>query len=505
MREAFRTRYGNATALIALLTVECETGTADTYLLPLALASGAQGEALIQRSPSPVIARLFGKTTGVVYDALLDPAFCLAMVDAIRGGRTRMVGNGELLATALPALAPALAAAEPATLPITVVHEEQNNTSVLFGKQLILKVFRRLEEGINPELEIGRYFARTQSFPHVSPLLGSLEFRARRGDPITLAVLQAYVPHEATGWQYSLDELSNYFERVLTPPAPATAPEAVVTPVDLIDQDLPNVMQELAGHYLESARLLGRRIAEMHCALALETDNPDFAPEPFTSLYQRSMYQSLRNRHRRAFDLLRTHAGRLHADEQPLAAEVQAREEEVLQRLRAVMNHKWTGRRMRYHGDFHLGQVLFTGKDFVIIDFEGNPGRSLSDRRGKRSPLRDVATMVRSFHYVMWNALLGKTSGRGQASGVIRAEDRARVERWARLWYLWVSASFLREYVNVARSGNFLPSSTDEIKSVVQLFLLEKAVAELRQELVYRPDWAGIPLRGILEILSQPA
>jgi maltose alpha-D-glucosyltransferase/alpha-amylase len=168
------------------------------------------------------------------------------------------------------------------------------------------------------------------------------------------------------------------------------------------------------------------------------------------------------------------------------------------------MNHKWTGRRTRYHGSFHLGQVLFTGKDFVIIDFEGNPGRSLSDRRGKRSPLRDVASMVRSFHYVTWNALLGKTGGHGQASGVIRPEDRARVERWARLWYLWVSASFLREYVTVARGGSFLPSSTDEIKSVVQLFLLEKAVSELRQELLYRPEWAGIPLRGILEILSQP-
>jgi maltose alpha-D-glucosyltransferase/alpha-amylase len=505
MREGLRTRYGDTTAVVTLLDVEADAGTGDRYLLPLTLAAGAAIEAIVQRKPSPAIARLEGKTTGVVYDALLDPAFCLALIDAIRTPRRRPVGNGELIAAALPALEPALAGLDLPSLPIAAVHEEQNNTSVLFGKELILKVFRRLEEGINPELEMGRYFARTNAFPHVSPLLGSIEFRVRRSEPITLAVLQRYVPHEATAWQYTLDELSNYFERVLTLPSPSTVPVAVVTPVELLGQDLPSVMQELAGHYLESARLMGRRIGEMHSALTLEGDNPDFAPEPYTSLYQRSMYQSLRNLHRRAFDLLRTHAARLPAEDQPLAAEVQAREEEVLQRFRAVMNHKWTGRRMRYHGDFHLGQVLFTGKDFVIIDFEGNPSRSLADRRAKRSPLRDVASMVRSFHYVMWNALLGKTSGRGQASGVIRPEDRAHVERWAKQWYLCVSATFLREYINTARPAGFLPNTTDEIKAVVQLFLLDKAVGELRAELLYRPDWAGIPLRGILEILSQPA
>jgi maltose alpha-D-glucosyltransferase/alpha-amylase len=505
LREAFRTRYGDTAALIALLDVESDAATGDTYLLPLTMATGAQAEALSQRSPSPVIARLEGKTTGVLYDGLLDPAFCAALVDAIRGGRTRAVGNGELIAASLPALAAALGGVAPAAMPIEAIHEEQNNTSVIFGKQLILKVFRHLQEGVNPELEIGRYFARTGSFTHVSPLLGSIEFATRRAEPMTLAVLQGYVPHEATGWQYTLDELSNFFERVLTLPPPETAPDAAITPVELIDRDFPAVIQELAGHYLESARLLGRRTAEMHCALAQDADHPDFAPERYTSLYQRSMYQSLRNLHRRAFDRLRTHAGRLAADEQPLAAEVQAREDEVLQRFRAVMAQKWTGRRTRYHGDFHLGQVLFTGKDFVFIDFEGNPSRSLNDRRGKRSPLRDVASMVRSFHYVMWNALLGKTSGRGQASGVIRPEDRARVERWARLWYLWVSASYLRAYLSAAKLGGFLPGSANEIKAHVGVFLLEKAVVELRQELLYRPDWAGIPLRGILEILSQPA
>ncbi len=391
-------------------------------------------------------------------------------------------------------------------MPIAVHHEEQNNTSIVFGKQLILKVFRRLEEGVNPDLEVGRYFARTKSFSQVSPLLGAIEFCPRRGEPITLAVLQEYVAHEATAWQYTLDELSRYFERVLALPAQAEpAASAALVPHDLIAAEVPGVIQELAGHYLESARLLGRRTAEMHRSLAGDHESPEFAPEMFTSLYQRSVYQSLRNLHRRVLDLLRSRAAGLDDEERALAERVLAHEDEILQRFRMVMSRKWTGLRTRYHGDFHLGQVLFTGKDFVIIDFEGNPSRSLSDRRGKRSPLRDVASMVRSFHYVMWNALLGKHSGRGQTSGVIRPEDLATLQRWGRLWHSWVAATYLREYLEVGRPAGFLPGSAEEIQALLQLFVLEKAISELGQELLYRPDWAGIPLRGILELVSEPA
>jgi maltose alpha-D-glucosyltransferase/alpha-amylase len=505
VREGFRMRYGEAQAIIGLLEVECEAGAVETYLLPLTFAFGAAAKALLESTPSPVVARLQGKATGVLYDALLDPAFSAAMVEAIRAGRTRPVGSGELVATAQPELHDRFAALDLGTVPIAVQHEEQNNTSVVFGQHFVLKVFRRLEEGANPDLELGRYFARARSFSHISPLLGALEFCSRRGEPITLAILQEYVPHEATAWQYTLDELSRYFERVLALTAAGTdaqpAPE-VTSPFALSPPEVPPVIQELAGHYLESVRLLGRRTAEMHQSLAADAETAEFAPEPFTSLYLRAIYQSLRNQHRRMFDVLRTRMSKLPESDRALANGVLTHEDDILQRFRAVMGRKWSGLRTRYHGDFHLGQVLFTGKDFVIIDFEGNPSRSLSDRRGKRSPLRDVASMIRSFHYVMWNALLGKQSGRGQTSGVIRPEDVAKLEPWARRWYQWVSAVYLWEYLHVARSGDFLPSSNEEIMELWQLFLLEKAVSEVTQELHNRPDWAGIPLRGILESLS---
>jgi maltose alpha-D-glucosyltransferase / alpha-amylase len=503
IRDAVRMRYGEAHAVIALLEVESEPDEQDLYLLPLTLASGQAADALLEHNPSPVVARLASRTPGVLYDALLDPAFCVALVEAIRTGRTRHLDGGDLIATAQPAFHERYGAIEAASLPVAVQHDEQNNTSIRFGQQMILKVFRRLEEGINPDLEMGRHFSRTKSFAQVSPLLGAIEFRPRRGEAMTLAILQEYVPHEATGWQYTLDELSRFFERVLALPAESQpAPRVTVSPYEMIGAEVPAVIQELAGHYLESARLLGRRTAEMHRSLAGDAESPDFAPEPFTALYQRSIYQSLRNLHRRAFDRLPGHLADLHEGDRPLAEMVLAREDEILQRFRSVMSRKWSGLRTRYHGDFHLGQVLFTGKDFVIIDFEGNPSRSLSDRRAKRSPLRDVASMVRSFHYVMWNALLGKPSGRGQTSGVIRPEDVAKLEGWARVWYLWIASAYLREYFEVARPAGILPGSAEEIDALLQLFLLEKAVSEFGMELVYRPDWVGIPLRGIVEILA---
>ncbi len=506
VREAFRSQYAVSTTVITLLDVERLAGSMDTFLLAITFADDGAAEQLLQRNPSPVIARLEGKVTGVLYDALFDPSLCRTLVEAMIADRSRTVGAGEMIATAQPALRELLREIDLAALPTQVSQDEQRNTSVLFGKQMVLKVFRRMEEGINPDLEIGRYFARTRAFPHASPLLGAIEFRPRRSEPITLAVLQQYVPHEATAWQYTLDELGRYFDRVLALPRHREpAPETVPSPLELTGQEVPGIIQDLAGPYLDSVRLLGQRTAEMHLALAADVDDPAFAPELFTSLYQRSIYQSLRNLHRRVFDRLRGRLEEMPEDTRLLGQEVLGRADEVLERFRAVMSRKWSGLRTRYHGDLHLGQVLFTGKDFVIIDFEGNTQRSLSDRRGKRSALRDVASMVRSFHYVMWHALLGKHSGRGHSSGVIRSEDRPAGERWARLWYLWVSASYIKEYLARAGPGGFLPRTVEEVRALLELFLLEKAVAELGQELTYRHEWADIPLRGILEILSEPA
>jgi maltose alpha-D-glucosyltransferase/alpha-amylase len=269
-------------------------------------------------------------------------------------------------------------------------------------------------------------------------------------------------------------------------------------------REAPPQAGELIDNYLSSAQLLGQRTAEMHLALAAETEQPDFAPEPFSTLYQRGVYQSLRNLKRRTFERL---AEQLDSLPEPTRAEGQRllnAGEALHQRLRAVLARKFHAQRTRYHGDYHLGHVLYTGKDFVIIDFEGEADRSLTERRLKRSPLRDVVSMVRSFHYAAYSSLLGH-AGRGRSPGLIRPEDVQVLEPWARFWYDWVSATFLKAYLQGTAGAAFLPRDAGELRVLFDVLLFEKVIHELFNELTHRPEMVRIPLLGILQALESGA
>jgi maltose alpha-D-glucosyltransferase/alpha-amylase len=249
--------------------------------------------------------------------------------------------------------------------------------------------------------------------------------------------------------------------------------------------------RETIGAFIESARLLGRRTAELHLALASDPSDPAFAPEPFTTLYQRSLYQSMRAPAVRTFRLLR----RMFPDD-PLLGKVLDLESEILDRYREVLDHKIDATRIRCHGDYHLGQALWTGKDFVIIDFEGEPALPLGERRIKRSPLTDVAGMIRSFHYATHTAVSRVMEDVGSPA------DASLLSVWSEYWYLWVSAVFLRSYLVTARGASFLPGSRGDLELLLDLYLLQKAVYELRYEANNRPDWISIPAHGILELLG---
>jgi maltose alpha-D-glucosyltransferase / alpha-amylase len=253
-----------------------------------------------------------------------------------------------------------------------------------------------------------------------------------------------------------------------------------------------NVAQELIAGYLADAELLGRRTAQMHMALASREDIAAFKPEPFTPHYQRSIYQSMRSLTVQTFQLLRRRAKQL-----PDAEELLGREAEIHQRLRSLIEGRIGGYRIRTHGDYHLGQVLYTGNDFVIIDFEGEPARPLSERRIKRGALRDVAGMLRSFHYAPYAVVYGQSEG-----SVIRAEDVGALEAGSRFWQRWVSAAFLRAYLEESQTATHLPSDRKELGLLLDAYLLEKALYEIGYELNNRPDWVRIPIRGALDLLT---
>jgi maltose alpha-D-glucosyltransferase / alpha-amylase len=344
---------------------------------------------------------------------------------------------------------------------------------------------------------------------------------------MTIGVLNEFVSNVGDAWTYTLDELGRYFERVQSRTTETAAAQPAVEPatlttsamtagpvavaphdydaelresgplLELADREPPLLAQETIGGYLHWAELIGRRTGELHVALARTDGGPAFTPEPFTRLYQRSLYQSMRSQARTTFELLKAQSRRLDGDAKTQAERVLERERGVYTLFGKLLQQPIQAKRIRCHGDLHLGQMLFTGKDFVIIDFEGEPERPVSERRIKASPLRDVAGMLRSFHYAAHAAL------RGRAPGLIAAHGAVSLERWAAFWSTWVSAAFMRSYLAEAKQAGFLPSDSSLLQTLLCSYLLEKALYELRYELNNRPDWVHIPLEGILQLIGE--
>ena len=337
-------------------------------------------------------------------------------------------------------------------------------------------------------------FLADHGFKHCPPVRGGMAYKTA-GAASTLAVLQDYVAHETDGWQVTLDELGRYSERILTgsagPPLPA---EGII---ELAAREVPADVRQAVGPFLTTVELLGQRTAEMHITLASDPADPRFAPEPFSALYQRSLVQSVRNLGRSVLQRLRRRLRTLPEAVQADAQRVVALEAEILKRSRAAFETRFQSKRIRYHGNYHLGRVLYTGRDFVMLFFEGEPGRPLAERRIKRSPLRDVASMLRSFHYVTAHALSGRVS-----SGAVRAEDIPVLEPALRAWRAWVGAAFLRQYLQTAAGQPFAPATPDELRASLTGYLLEKTLHEIGYELDQRPEWVSIPLSELLDLMK---
>ncbi|MBI4586510.1 MAG: maltose alpha-D-glucosyltransferase [Planctomycetes bacterium] len=491
---------GSGRALISILHVDYVQGDPEAYVLPLAFASGQEAEDLSQRHPHMVVARLLItglNLEGLLFDACAGKEFCSVLMESISRRRNLKGLSGKLLTTHTPYMR-RLRGDDSRHLEPSIGKAEQSNTAVIFGDRLILKLFRRLEEGINPDLEIGR-FLTSRNFPNAPPLAGAIEYQSDKYEKMTLAVIHGLVANSKDAWEYSLDSLSRYYERVQSSPkGTQEVSQAEGSLAKLIGVEVPSWGEELIGTYAESARLLGQRTAELHLALGSAGEDMAFAPEPFTPHYQRSLYQSLRNQTTENMRLLQTSLKDLPEGTIQLAQRVASLEPEILKRFQAILGPRLTALRIRCHGDFHLGQVLYTGKDFLIIDFEGEPAHSLSERRLKRSPLRDVAGMLRSFHYAAYAALYKQVE-----RGNVNQESLSKLEPWARLWHQVAGVIYLKAYLERAGNAAFLPRGQEELKLLLDIYVLNKAVYELGYELNNRPDWLIIPLQGILQIFEE--
>ena len=487
------------TASLLLIAIDYTEGDAETYLLPIITAPAEQASGILAEYPHAIIARLqaaegVSNGGGLLYDALVNKDFCSFLIGAIERRRHFKGKAGEILASPTRGFRSARGTGDVSLEPVPV-KVEQTNTSVIYGDQLILKMFRRIEEGINPELEIGRFLTERTTFDHISQVAGALDYHAKKGRTTTLATLQTFIRNEGDAWQYTLDSLSRYFKYVLAHPTVQVPPVPDKHLLSLL-KDPPALAQETIGPYLVSSQLLGERTAGLHVALASASDDPAFAPEPFSVLYQNSLWHAMRSFATQTLQLLRDRLKELPDELQEDARKVLDSERSITDRFHLIRNRRISAARIRCHGDYHLGQVLYTGKDFVIIDFEGEPARSLSERRIKRSPLRDVAGMIRSFHYAAHSAVLA------QSSLAPKPEDSPMLQRWAEFWYTWVSSSFLRSYLNGMEHARLLPDDPEQLRILVDAYLLEKAIYEIGYELNNRPDWLRVPLEGILQLMK---
>jgi maltose alpha-D-glucosyltransferase/alpha-amylase len=486
-------------ARLAMFDIEYTEGEPERYVLPLALGRGEEAERLVHDAPHALVAHVAPDgedgVQWVLYDALYDPSFATALLDAIGARRRFPAGRGELSATPSRAYR-TLRGGKNVPLEPTVGRAEQSNTSVMLGDRLILKVFRRIEPGINPDLEIGNALT-AQAFEHTPAVGGWLAYRGQREEPSAVAILQQYVPNEGDAWEFTLDAVGAFFEEVAAREVPPVAAAASIEAVlEASAAAVPEDAASTVGEYLNFAALLGQRTAQLHAALAA-AEGDSFAAEPFTALYQRSVFQTMRSQANATLALLARRREDMPEGAQELSDRVAGLADEIHGRIATITRTKVSASRIRTHGDFHAGQVLWTGKDVVIIDFEGEPGRPLSERRHKRSALADVAGMLRSFHYAAHGTLLNPRVG-----GQIRPEDVERLEPWSNLWYLWVAATYLRAYLDEARGQPFVPTDRTELAALLEISALQKVLYELDYELNNRPNWVSIPLRGLLDLLA---
>ena len=479
----------NSMSISLILRVNYYAKAEEYYHIPLSFLDTEQAQELLKERPQSVLFQYqSSKQDGIVYDATLDSSFHQTLLQLIARRRTIPAAEGKI--EAYPGkyfrkVRSLIGKLEHSQLIAT----EQSNSSIVYDRQLIFKLFRRLDEGINPDLEIVEYITEKTDFKNVPAFAGALEYNKKDGSHITLGILSPFIPNEGNAWDYAQDYLINYYEKVLSqlcqkeklPLLPASIFEKT-------ERDIPELIQELIGaHFIEMIYLLGKRTAELHNGLGEATQGPGFKPESFSLLYQRSVFQSIQSLVKRVFRSLRKKTSSYPETIQEILKEVLLSEPKIIKQCQKIKSYKINAKKIRIHGDYHLGQVLFTGNDFYIFDFEGEPAKPLGERRLKHCPLKDVAGMLRSFYYAAFAPLIQeKISG-----------DCNALEHWARLWTFYISKVFLNAYLEYIETS-LLPENESEIKKLLTIYLLEKAVYEVGYEMGNRPDWLPVALKGLL-------
>lgn len=481
---------------LVLIEASYTEGTAETYVLLLGISADDMAETLLQTEPGCVLARIRSRQgEGLLHEALETETAATLLLNVMQEQRHLPSSAGEIRGFVTTAYAEARGPLEE-PLAIRRLQGEQSNSSVIYGSRLILKLIRRVAAGLHPELDIGRYLTEQCSLSFVPPLTGGLTYRRPGLAPATLALLHGYCRSAGNGWDYTLDILGRYYEQALGyTEHPVSLAMDIPGLLSQTESDMPEHMRTVVGTYLIPADNLGQRTAALHLALAQNTADTAFRPEPMSGADLMALATAFWQHAEHVLEQLPSQIERLDAPLRPLAHQVVAQRETLLERLHAIATCAPGFTRIRCHGDYHLGQLLWYENNFLILDFEGEPMRPLAERRRKFSPLKDVAGMLRSLHYAAYTALLAFTR--------TRPEDLPRLEPWAAFWQHWISVRFLQSYLAASAGASFLPSQRHDLALLLEAFVLDKALYEINYELNNRLDLVHIPLQSVLPLLER--
>jgi maltose alpha-D-glucosyltransferase/alpha-amylase len=453
------------------------TSKSQDYFLPLALAWERDNEEHMRTLWYDALTKVRVRDRiGLLYDAFADEVFCRNLLTRMTEQAQVPLSDGGCLQCSSTSALQVLEGEDLTQISVRRSPVESSNTTIIIGDRLFLKGYRRLENGVNLELEMGRFLTEQSPFDHIVPLAGAVEYKTAHGDLFTLGLLQGFVANQGDAWSYTLDTLRRFLEDCLIQP-----------------EEIKNQLDDVHGVYLYMMNTLGLRTGELHRALAEKTGDPAFNPEPITNTDLDEWNQQLQDEAITTLEKLARHQHGLDESVQSQTIRLLASRKKVLDRIRALRPVDLQAVKTRYHGDYHLGQVLVVENDFVIIDFEGEPARSLEERRRKHSALKDVAGMLRSFNYAAFTALNQITQE--------RPADFPLLEPFVRDWERRTVDAFLTGYRDGVADSPVYPEGPTYAQALIDQFVLEKAFYELRYELDNRPVWVGVPLSGLYEWL----
>jgi maltose alpha-D-glucosyltransferase / alpha-amylase len=466
--------------LLTVIEVQCRGLDPQRYFLPLAICweDEAHDGQLSALAPWTLAKVRQKARMGILYGAFGDEHFCRALVRGIGANLDLPFGNAGKSRIEFR-VGPAFAAlADGIDMPVRHPALEQSNTVIYLGNRIFLKGYRCIQPGINPEIEVGRYLSESAGFAHIVPVSGYIELRETDGRILSLALLQPYVEHQSIGWNYALDYLNRFLADRLADP----------------DGDVATGADSPHGFFLALMERLGQCTGELHLAFCHATDDSAFVPEPIEAADLDAWCRQTRALAVNALNALETFRETASADLRAGIDRLLALRQTLLDHFAPHRLAGVGGLRTRYHGNYHLGQVLVAQNDFIITDFEGDPNRPLAERRGKHSPLRDVASMLRCFSYVAATAINRATAE--------RPDDRHRLGPLVRCWESETTAAFLAGYRGVIEHGPASVDNQDSLDRLIEFFTFEKALDELLNEMEGRPDWLPIPLYGLLRKLD---